>query len=77
MAPHRHSKRETLKHKYKVQRKVAEHNRRMRRLARKQRQEGIIKGQRKAQRELGVPNLNPKRSSCWSRQRDDWPCDRR
>jgi len=59
MAPHRHSKRETLKHKYKVQRKVAEHNRRMRRLARKQRQEGIIKGQRKAQRELGVPNLYP------------------
>jgi nuclear GTP-binding protein len=59
MAPHRKSKRESLKHKYKVQRKVAEHHRRVRRLLRKQRQQGAVQGRQKLHRDLGVPNLYP------------------
>ncbi|KAF6001866.1 Guanine nucleotide-binding protein-like 3 [Cyanidiococcus yangmingshanensis] len=59
MAPHRKSKRESLKHKYKVQRKVAEHHRRLRKLLRKQRRDGILNGSRRVQRDLGVPNLYP------------------
>ncbi|KAK4538828.1 hypothetical protein CDCA_CDCA20G4853 [Cyanidium caldarium] len=37
MSKHVHSKRETLKHKYKVKRKVAEHHRQVRKLMRRQR----------------------------------------
>lgn len=56
MAPHVKSKRKTLRHKYKVERKVREHHRQVRRANRKKVAGSTPKNKRK---DPGVPNLFP------------------
>lgn len=58
MGKHVKSKRQTLKHKYKVEKKIRQHNKAVRRASSKNKRDGVI-SKKKMKKDPGIPNSYP------------------